>query len=90
MRPATLVAPVDIETSFDASGAGLGAVLTVLTIMSPRNTSTETGCITPAGEVGAPVQAGEHTTGALLDWGFDRSEVDALLSAGVVGQAGTN
>jgi alpha-methylacyl-CoA racemase len=45
---------------------------------------------TPAGEVGEPARAGAHTTDALLDWGFDRSQVDELLAAGVVGQAGTD
>src|SRR5690348_3854899 len=48
-------AQLQYDSSFDASGAGLGAVLTVLTVMSPRNTSTETGCITPTGKVAGGV-----------------------------------
>lgn len=49
-------AQLQYNASFDASGAGLGAVLTVLTIMSPNQTSTETGCVTPTGTVANGVQ----------------------------------
>jgi alpha-methylacyl-CoA racemase len=43
---------------------------------------------TPAGPPGPPVTAGLHTVDVLLDWGFDRAEVDDLLAGGVVAQAG--
>jgi alpha-methylacyl-CoA racemase len=43
---------------------------------------------TPAGPPGKPVRAGEQTVDALLDWGFDRSEVEALVDTGAVAQAG--
>ena len=36
---------------------------------------------------GPPATAGRDSTEILLDWGFTRTEVDALLDAGVVGQA---
>src|SRR5215469_9252263 len=41
---------------------------------------------TPAGDVTPPAAAGQHTTQALLDWGFTQAEVDALLAARAVAQ----
>ncbi|HXY92164.1 MAG TPA: CaiB/BaiF CoA-transferase family protein [Acidimicrobiia bacterium] len=43
---------------------------------------------TPAEVGGPPVAAGRHSTEVLLERGFAPTEVDALLAAGVVGQAG--
>ena len=44
---------------------------------------------TPAVAAGAlPASPGEDTTRVLLDWGFGGAEVDALLGAGAVAQAG--
>jgi alpha-methylacyl-CoA racemase len=42
---------------------------------------------TPAGVPGSLDRAGEHTIDVLLDAGFSRAEVDALLDARIVGQA---
>jgi alpha-methylacyl-CoA racemase len=42
---------------------------------------------TPAKVSSPPVAAGRHTTQVLLESGFSRAEVEALLDAGVVGQA---
>ncbi len=41
---------------------------------------------TPAAEPTPPDQAGGHTTEVLLDWGFSRAEVSALLDAGAFAQ----
>ena len=43
---------------------------------------------TPASAGPPPASPGEHTTRVLLDWGFGGAEVDALLGAGAVAQAG--
>ncbi len=43
---------------------------------------------TPPAPPGPPAGAGQHTEEVLLDWGFSRQDVDALLGAGVVRQAG--
>ncbi|MGW1029460.1 CaiB/BaiF CoA transferase family protein [Streptomyces sp. NPDC002577] len=42
---------------------------------------------TPAAPTTPPPAAGQHTTELLLEWGFGRDEVDALLAARAVGQA---
>ena len=42
---------------------------------------------TPAELPAPPAAAGQHTTEVLLEWGFSRAEVGALLDAGVVRQA---
>jgi alpha-methylacyl-CoA racemase len=42
---------------------------------------------TPAALTTPPAPAGQHTTEVLLEWGFSRAEVDALLDTGAVGQA---
>ena len=42
---------------------------------------------TPAEPPAPPAAAGQHTTEVLLEWGFSRAEVGALLDAGVVRQA---
>jgi alpha-methylacyl-CoA racemase len=42
---------------------------------------------TPAQVSSPPVAAGRHTTQVLLESGFSRAEIEALLDAGVVGQA---
>jgi alpha-methylacyl-CoA racemase len=42
---------------------------------------------TPARMSGPPVPVGRHSAEVLLESGFSRAEVDALLDAGVVGQA---
>jgi alpha-methylacyl-CoA racemase len=43
---------------------------------------------TPPSEPGRPTAAGQHTEEVLLDWGFSAQDVNALLGAGVVRQAG--
>jgi alpha-methylacyl-CoA racemase len=43
---------------------------------------------TPGTAGAAPGAPGSGTTRVLLDWGFDRGEVDALLAAGAVAQHG--
>jgi alpha-methylacyl-CoA racemase len=43
---------------------------------------------TPAATPSLPTPTGQQTTEILLDWGFSRAEVSALLSAGAVAQAG--
>jgi alpha-methylacyl-CoA racemase len=42
---------------------------------------------TPPATPTLPVPAGQHTAEILLDWGFSRAEVSALLTAGAVVQA---
>jgi alpha-methylacyl-CoA racemase len=42
---------------------------------------------TPASPPGPPVRAGDHTVAALVDWGFDRVEVDLLLEQGAIAQS---
>jgi alpha-methylacyl-CoA racemase len=42
---------------------------------------------TPAELPAPPAAAGQHTTEVLLEWGFSRAEVGALLDAGVVREA---
>ena len=43
---------------------------------------------TPGAAGAAPGSPGADTLRVLLDWGFDRGEVDALLAAGAVAQSG--
>jgi alpha-methylacyl-CoA racemase len=43
---------------------------------------------TPPAPPGPPTAAGQHTEEVLLDWGFSAQDVDALIAAGVVRQAG--
>jgi alpha-methylacyl-CoA racemase len=45
---------------------------------------------TPAAPPGPPTPAGQHTEEVLVEWGFSTQAVDALLSAGVVRQAGVS
>jgi hypothetical protein len=47
--PAIASAQLVSSGTVDLSGTGLGAVATILTLQSPANGSTETGCISPAG-----------------------------------------
>lgn len=47
--PAMASAQLVTNGTVDLSGTGLGAVATILTLQSPANGSTETGCISPAG-----------------------------------------
>jgi alpha-methylacyl-CoA racemase len=49
---------------------------------APRFSRTPTAVPSP------PTPAGQQTTEILLDWGFSRAEVSALLTAGAVVQAG--
>ena len=44
---------------------------------------------TPSGTGTPPAMAGQHSTDVLLDWGFDRARVDALVAAGTVRQRHT-
>lgn len=51
--------------SIDINGTGLGAVNTVLTVQSPANSSTESGCVAP----------GPGTTSVTTNCGFTNSTV---------------
>jgi alpha-methylacyl-CoA racemase len=42
---------------------------------------------TPTDKPGGPVTAGRDTTAVLAAWGFDRSEIDALLTSQAISQA---
>ena len=55
MGPAVAGAQLRYVEPIDGTGGGLGAVPTVLTLMSPRNGSSAMGCITPTGRSGCGI-----------------------------------
>lgn len=62
--PLTAQAQLQLAGQSAATGGGLGSVLTVLTLQNPGGTTTETGCVGPAGFTGcgfanANVQQGQ-------------------------------
>lgn len=86
LAPATARADLILVGTTITNGAGLGSQFTVLTLQSPGNSTTESGCVTPTG-VGTVATCGFADVG--VQTGASQTGVQLLSQPGLAGLNGS-
>ena len=86
LLPGTARADLILVGTTVTNGAGLGSQFTVLTLQSPANTTTESGCVTPSG-VGTVATCGFADVG--VQTGASQTGVQPLSQPGLMGLNGS-